>query len=303
MNPAHIIELDGIDYRYRSAPRPALAGVTLRFGRGAVVGIVGPNGSGKTTLFRLLLGLMRPTAGRVSIEGIRPATYRTQRGVGYLPEAITLPARLKVGELATYAACLSRLRGAAARSAIQRLMDELEFSDKAADLIGTLSHGYRQRVGLLVALLGDPDLLLLDEPANGLDPHSIGVLRSQLRALKRRGKTIIVSSHNLLELQRTYDEVILLRDGEVLGRSRRDDLLARPDVWVVQLGSRMEDVKAAHTLGAEMGGVKLAADEMAFSVERSAREYAARLDHAECVERRAFDLEYLFHSLLQRHPE
>jgi ABC-2 type transport system ATP-binding protein len=197
---------------------------------------------------------------------------------------------------------LAGLRGIEADDAIDGYMSTLALEGKAGALVSTLSHGFRQRVGLLAALLGDPELLLLDEPANGLDPSSVGILRSVLRSLKRRGRTVVVSSHNLAELERVFDEVLILRYGRLLGRSSREELGRRPEIWIVQLGTELAEA-SAEALCKELGGVRLATDEAAFDSERSARAWAERVEVAggtvESVERRPFDLEYLFHSLVQ----
>ncbi len=297
-----LVELESVRYRYRSARTWALLELSQSVQRGIVMGLVGPNGSGKTTLFRLMLGFIRPTDGRVLIAGAKPAVYRARHGIGYLPEAVNLPEQVRVRELANYAARLSGLVGSAAVAAIARLMDELEVAETASADIATLSHGYRQRIALLITLLGDPDLLLLDEPANGLDPDSIGVLRSQLRSLRRRGTTVIVSSHNLLELQRVCDEVLILNEGAVLGRSSRQELLKRSDVWVLQLRPDLDDDDASRIRQRllQCGGVRLAADEFAFDREARARRCAADASAVELIERRPFDLEFFFHALLQQ---
>ena len=133
----------------------------------------------------------------------------------------------------------------------------------------------------------------------------IDVLRSVLRALKRRGRTVVVSSHNLLELERVCDEVLILREGRLLELCSRESLLARPDVWVVQLRAlRKLEGGCVDGLCERFGGVRLANDEAGFIDGRRAREFARRVREAgaavETIERRAFDLEYLFHSLVQR---
>lgn len=298
------IEVDNLRYRYGRAKNWALAGISLRIEKGVVLGLVGPNGSGKTTLFRLVLGFARWFEGRIGIDGSAPAAYRTQYGIGYLPEQVRLPAGVRVRRLAEFAGRLAALDCSGARNATDRLMKTLAIDDRADERIGTLSHGYRQRVGLLVALLGDPQLILLDEPANGLDPESVGVLRSVLRGLKQQGRTVIVSSHNLLELERVCDAVVILSQGRVLGRSSRSELLSQPDVWVVQLSRDSGDAVSVGRLCAKLHGVRLAADEAGFGHEQLAREFAARASTRGCVveavERRSFDLEYLFHSLVQQ---
>jgi ABC-type multidrug transport system ATPase subunit len=298
-----LIEVEKARYRYGTGDW-ALDNISFKVDSGVVLGLVGPNGSGKTTLYRLVLGLMRPQEGRVEVAGAAPAAHRRRFGIGYLPEQVKLPGNVRVRELAVLMARLAGLSGLQLSGAIDRLMGTLAIEETADALVGTLSHGYRQRVGLLAALLGDPDLLLFDEPANGLDPASIGVLRSVLRALKRKGRTVIVSSHNLLELERVCDEVLILSQGRLLGRTSRQELALHTDVWVVQLGVESEAaLSRAQGLYTELEGVQLAADEVAFIDELAARRFAERVEAGgggtEAIERRPFDLEYLFHSLVQ----
>lgn len=304
-----LIGVDALSYRYPAARARALDEVSFEVERGAVLGLVGPNGSGKTTLCRLLLGLMRPQGGRVTVGGVEPAVYRRSHGVGYLPEQVKLPGDVQVGEFAVLMARLAGLRRCEVPGAVDRLMATLAIAEKVGVPISALSHGYRQRVGLLAALLGQPELLLLDEPANGLDPSSVGILRSVIRGLKRVGRTVIISSHNLLELERVCDDVLILRQGRVLGRSLRDELTRRSEIWVVQL-CRQDDVIPALDLGplaAKLGGVGLAADEVAFADEADARAFVRRIETAggrvEMIERRPYDLEYLYHSLVQSDGE
>lgn len=276
--------------------------MSLRSRPGTVLGLVGPNGSGKTTLYRLILGLMDPLSGRVSVGGQRPARYRRQSGIGYLPEQVRLPPALKVVELGQFVGALAGLPRDRIRRTIDALLSDLALEGKADSKIGTLSHGYRQRVGLLAALIGDPELLLLDEPANGLDPTSVGLLRSLVRGLRRAGRTVIVSSHNLTELERLCDSMVILRSGRVLGRIAREDLVARRDVWVLQIVPDGRSGAAVASPGT--AAVRLAADEFAFEEEKAAIDFAARLREGgvtvEGLERRRYDLEFLFHSLLRK---
>lgn len=300
-----MVELDGLRFRYRSADGWAIDDLTFTIQRGTVLGLIGPNGSGKTTLFRLLLGFLLPAAGRVSIGGRTPSDYRTGCGVGYLPEQVRMPGNVRVREFAILMARLAGLPVSSIEPMLERLMQGLALAEKSDSLIGQLSHGYRERVGLLAALLGESEFVLLDEPANGLDPSSMGVLRSVLRALKRRGRTVIVSSHNLLELEKICDEIVILSEGRLLGRCTRESLVARPDVWVVQLRAlRKLESGCMDGLCAKLDGVRLATDEAGFTDGRRAREFARRVSAAgaavETIERRTFDLEYLFHSLLQK---
>jgi ABC-type multidrug transport system ATPase subunit len=298
-----ILRVESVRYRYRRSGGWALDGVSFAVERGTILGLVGPNGSGKTTLYRLILGLSSPDAGRIAVAGTTPSAYRTRHGIGHLPEQGRLPGNVRVRELAIFVGRLAGLSRSELQAALERLRELLRLEDVVDARIGTLSHGYRQRVGLLAALLGDPELLLLDEPANGLDPTSVGVLRSLLRDSRRRGRTVIVSSHNLLELERVCDEVIILSQGRSLGRASRAELVARPDIWVVQLGEdarRTPAEQPAREVAA--GAIRLAADELAFPDEEPARRFARLVENGggvvELIEQRPFDLECLFHSLV-----
>lgn len=293
------LQVEGVTYGYRGAERPALDDLSFETRGGTVLGVVGPNGSGKTTLFRLLLGFARPDCGKVRIGGLDPANHRRRYGVGYLPESVALP-DVTALELATFAASLAGFGRAAAAQQIELYSDALDLGGALTKRTHHLSHGYRQRVGLLLAMLGDPGLVLLDEPANGLDPDSMGVLRSLLRGLRRRGATVLVSSHNLLELQRVCDEVLLLRQGRLLGRSTREELAESPDIFVVQLKPGVNDRSVDARELRRLGGVRFAADEYAFPSQEAARRFAYGSASAQLIERRPSDLEYLFHSLVQR---
>jgi ABC-type multidrug transport system ATPase subunit len=301
---AYVLELRDVSYRYDRHGPWALDGISLQLRRGVVLGVVGPNGSGKTTLFRLILGLMAPRQGQVAVAGGPARTFRTTRGIGYVPEQVRLPPAVRVRKLARLAGSLAGLSKAELNEASERLLVELGLEAKVDARVGTLSHGYRQRVGLLIALLGDPELLMLDEPANGLDPESNGMLRSVLRRLKRQGRTLIVSSHNLLELERVYDEVLVLSGGRRLGSISKADLTRKSDVWVVQMGSAPLRSAELASLCGELDGVLLAVDEAAFTDNDRAHTFANRIEASggtvDSIELRPFDLEYLFHSLMGR---
>lgn len=304
MSDRSMVEFRAVDFRYRAADRLAVRDLSFRVDRGTVHGLAGPNGSGKTTVYRLLMGFIRPESGWVSVGGDDPGRYRVENGIGYLPEQVRLPGAVRVDEFAMF---MARLAGFSAKEIgpiCEPVMAALGLTDKAPIPIGSLSHGFRQRVGLLAVLLGDPQLVLMDEPANGLDPTSMGLLRSMIRALKRRGRTVIVSSHNLAELERICDELSILQEGTLLGRSTRDALAGRPGVWVVRLSynGRLRSPLVGRVCGM-LGGVRLATDEVGFKEVRSAQEFVRRMVAAgapvETVEKRPFDLEFLFHSLVQ----
>lgn len=308
MSDRSMAEFRAVGFRYGATDRWAVRDLSFRVGRGTVYGLAGPNGSGKTTIYRLLMGFIRPESGCVNVGGDDPGRYRVKNGIGYLPEQVRLPSAVRVGEFAMFMARLAGLAAEETGPTSEPLMAALGLTEKANVQIGSLSHGFRQRVGLLAVLLGDPRLVLMDEPANGLDPCSVGLLRSMIRSLKRRGRTVIVSSHNLAELERVCDELSILQEGTLLGRSTRDELAGRPGVWVVRLrhNGRLRSKLVGRVCGS-LSAVRLATDEVGFKEVRSAQEFVRRMTAAgvlvDAVERRPFDLEFLFHSLVQEKSE
>ncbi|GAA3270740.1 ATP-binding cassette domain-containing protein [Dactylosporangium vinaceum] len=214
----------------------AIRGLTKRFGpvtavdrldadvrEGAVTGLLGPNAAGKTTTLRMLLGLIRPDAGAATIGGVR--YHRMER------PSLTVGAALDGAQPHPGRTGRAHLRILAAAAGLPRtraddVLDTVGLTAAAGRRAGTYSLGQRQRLALAAALLGDPPVLILDEPANGLDPAGIRWLRDLLRARAAEGHTVLVSSHQLSELARTADEVIIMAAGTVRGQLPTADLTA-----------------------------------------------------------------------------
>jgi ABC-2 type transport system ATP-binding protein len=222
-----IIEVRGLRKEYRQGRRrsvAALAGVDLDVPEGGVFGFLGPNGAGKTTTIRCLLNLVRPTAGRCTVLGVDPQVHfdRIQRRVGSLIETQALfPSFSGRRNLAH----LSRLYRIGAHR-VDAVLDRVGLAERADDLLATYSLGMRQRLGIAAALLKDPELLLLDEPANGLDPEGIVDMRHLLRRLGAEGRTVFVSSHQLGEVQQMCDQVAVLAHGRCVAAGPVDGVLA-----------------------------------------------------------------------------
>lgn len=218
-----MIRLDAVTKRFSTGPAPgraprtveALRDVTLDVPAGGVRAVVGPNGAGKSTLFALLLGFLRPSRGSILVDGLPPRTYVHRRGAAYLPERFRLP-----GESTPRAAlrALARLEGLAstdaARTADDRL-DHLGLAAHAAKPIRALSRGLLQRLGIAQALLAPRDLVLLDEPTEGLDPIWRIRFREIVDGLRREGRTVLLASHDLAEVERLAGHAILLESGRV----------------------------------------------------------------------------------------
>jgi ABC-2 type transport system ATP-binding protein len=191
----------------------AVDGLTIRAPAGTITGFVGPNGSGKTTTIRLLLGLIRPDAGSATVLGqplTNPPGYLPR--VGALVEAPAFYPGLSARANLDVLARLGGYSGARARE----VLDLVELSERARDRVATYSLGMKQRLGVAMALLPDPDLLILDEPANGLDPLGIIATRDLLRRLRDQGKTVFLSSHLLGELELVADWLVMLHQGKAL---------------------------------------------------------------------------------------
>jgi ABC-2 type transport system ATP-binding protein len=212
--------------KYYGATR-AVDDVSFRVARGEVAALLGPNGSGKSTLMRMLTGYFSPTAGRILVDGVdvvrQPASAR--RRVGYLPEQVALYPELTVRR---YLAFVAEVKGVAAgvrRAAVARAIDGCGLRDVADRLAGTLSKGYRQRVGLAQALIGDPEVLVLDEPTVGLDPVQTVDMRALLRELA--GRTVLLSTHILSEASALCSRVVILAQGRLVAEDTADALARR----------------------------------------------------------------------------
>jgi ABC-2 type transport system ATP-binding protein len=193
--------------------RTAVDGLTISVPAGTIAGFIGPNGAGKTTTIRLLLGLIRPDAGGATVMG-QPVTQL----LGYLPRVgalIETPA-FYPGLSARSNLDVLAILGGYPSSRVCEVLDLVELSDWAHDRAGNYSLGMKQRLGLAMALLPDPDLLILDEPANGLDPLGIVATRSLIRRLHDQGKSIFISSHLLGELEQVSDWLVMLHQGKAL---------------------------------------------------------------------------------------
>src|SRR5947209_1156221 len=223
------IETHGLSKHF--GQRKAIDGLTISIPAGTIAGFVGPNGAGKTTTIRLLLGLLRPGAGSATILGqplAHPERYLPR--VGALIEA---PAFYPSLSGRTNLEVLAQL-GGHPRSRVDQMLELVELSDRAKDPVRTYSQGMKQRLGVAIALLPDPDLLILDEPANGLDPLGIIQMRDLLRSLREQGKTVFLSSHLLGELERVTDWLVMLNQGKALFSGPARDLLDRRGELVVE---------------------------------------------------------------------
>ncbi len=217
---------------WREAPFVAVAGLNLRVRRGEVLGLLGPNGSGKSTTLKILAGLIAPTAGSATIFGQVAGSDAARGLVGYLPEAPQFPAHQTGREFLRYCAGLSSLPAA---QAARRVADVIAWSGlgSAADRrLAAFSKGMRQKIGLAQALLHEPAVVLLDEPASGLDPEGRVALGELIRDLAAQGRTVLFSSHLLAQAEAVCDRVAILGGGRLLAEGAPADLLGAVPVAV-----------------------------------------------------------------------
>ncbi len=240
-----MIELDGVVKTYGRTT--ALAGLSLSVGRGELVGLLGANGAGKTTTIKILLGLARPTSGSGRVLGAPLGDRAARARIGYLPELFRYQPWLHAREVLELHAELARIAPRARPAAVTQALDRVGLTDRADDPVSGFSKGMQQRLGLGVALLGDPDLILLDEPTSALDPVGRSEVRSIVRAARDRSATIILNSHLLTEVERVCDRVIILDHGRTIASGSLDEVVASPGVRLrlADAGDRARSVAAA----------------------------------------------------------
>ena len=225
-----MIELDGVVKTYGRTT--AVAGLSLSVGRGELVGLLGPNGAGKTTTIKLLLGLARPTAGSGRVLGAPLGDRGARARIGYLPEVFRYQPWLSAREVLALHAELARVSATGRHRAVEEALALVGLTDRADDRVGRFSKGMQQRLGLGVALLGDPELILLDEPTSALDPVGRMDVRAIVRAARDRGATVILNSHLLTEVELVCDRVIILDHGRTIASGSLDEVVAADGVRI-----------------------------------------------------------------------
>ena len=220
----------------------ALENVSFEVAQGEVVGFLGPNGAGKSTTMKTLVGFLPASRGRVSVDGLDVTRYpiETRRRIGYLPEHTPLYGDMRVGEFLSYRA---KIKGVPRRERSKRLdyvIGATGLADRRRQQIETLSKGYKQRVGIADALVGDPRLLILDEPTIGLDPNQVREVRSLVEELAQR-HTILLSTHILAEVERVCDRAVIIARGKIVADDSLDGLRERYREHAVRVTLRADE--------------------------------------------------------------
>jgi ABC-2 type transport system ATP-binding protein len=221
-----MIEVDSLTKRFASTT--ALSGVSFSCRRGEILGVLGPNGAGKTTTLRILCGFLPPSSGSASVDGLDVVerSLEVRRRVGYLPESNPLYPEMRVTEYLGFRAALKGVPRRARSGRLAEVVDQCGLAGIARKTIGTLSKGYRQRVGLADALVHQPELLVLDEPTSGLDPIQVVEVRNLIRSLAG-GHTVLLSSHVLSEVEQICDRVLIFHEGRVVAQDSTERLRER----------------------------------------------------------------------------
>ena len=218
-----MIEVEGLTKRY--AGQPAVTDVSFSVAQGEIVGLLGPNGAGKSTILRVLSGYMPASAGRVWVAGfdVFAEADEVRRRIGYMPENNPLHRDMRVREYLRFRGSLKGLCRARCRARMEVVLEQCGLKDVRHKIIGTLSKGYQQRVGLADALLHEPQLIILDEPTIGLDPNQIRTVRQLIKDLGRH-HTLLISTHLLSEVEMTCNRVLILHHGRILADDTPENL-------------------------------------------------------------------------------
>jgi ABC-2 type transport system ATP-binding protein len=242
--------IEASELRKRYGETEAVRGVSFAIGPGEIVGFLGPNGAGKTTTIKMLIGLLRPSAGTARIGGhnIQQEPLAAKALLGYVPDSPYLPEKLTAREYIQLIAGLYRLDPPAAAARGEELLRLFSLQERGDELLGGYSHGMRQKAALTGALLHAPRALFLDEPTVGLDPRSARLIKDILRDEAARGTSIFMSTHILEIAERMCDRVIIINKGAIVAAGTLDELRAGGD-------ASLEDIFLSLTGGAEEAAV------------------------------------------------
>ncbi len=250
-----MIKVEKLTKRYGSTT--AVDGIDFEVRKGEIVGFLGPNGAGKSTTMRMLAGFLPPTSGTAEIAGfdVFSQSLRAREHIGYLPENVPLYVDMRVGEFLAYRGALKGVPGRRMKERVGDVVELCGLGDVERKIIGRLSKGYRQRVGLADAMIHEPDLLILDEPTIGLDPNQIRQVRDLIRNLKRH-HTILLSTHILPEVEMLCSRVIIINRGRIEAMDTPQNLRARLGAaGHIILDARVPDVRAATAVLRQLSGV------------------------------------------------
>jgi ABC-2 type transport system ATP-binding protein len=237
-----MIHVERLTKDYGVGGRPAVDGISFDVRAGEVLGFLGPNGAGKTTTMKILTSFLAPSAGRAQIAGhdVYDDSLEVRRRIGYLPEDTPLYKDMTVLEYLEFICDVRDVPASSRRSRLKRVSEQCGIGDRLGSLIGELSKGFRQRVGLAQAIVHEPEVLILDEPTSGLDPNQIAEIRNVIKAIGQE-KTVIFSTHILGEVQATCSRIIIISDGKLVADGTPDELSRKSqgaESLLIEIGGR-----------------------------------------------------------------
>ncbi|MCP4677023.1 MAG: ATP-binding cassette domain-containing protein [Deltaproteobacteria bacterium] len=250
-----MIKVENLTKQYTAVT--AVDNINFEVAEHEILGFLGPNGAGKSTTLRILTGYLSATSGKVSVDGhdVFAKPEAVKRVIGYLPENVPLYPELRVTEYLDYRAALKRVSRSKRRKAVDNAIDRCQIGDVRDRIIGQLSKGYRQRVGLADTLVGDPKILILDEPTIGLDPNQIRQVRDLINELGRE-RTVILSSHILPEVEAVCSRIQIIHKGKLVGQGKPEELRSRIAGKGVTIVAEVSDPdKSAEMALSEVEGV------------------------------------------------
>jgi ABC-2 type transport system ATP-binding protein len=273
-----VIDARGLSMRYGFVH--ALEGATFRAEKGEVLGLLGSNGAGKTTTMRILTTYLVPTAGTATVAGLDVVNepLEVRRRIGYLPESLPLYLQMEVRECLEFVGRARGLRGSALKERVRWVVEKCALDEMYASPVLQLSKGYRQRTALAQALLHDPEVVILDEPTTGLDPHQIVEIRDLVRELAKT-KCIVLSTHILSEANALADRMIVMSHGKIVGMGTADELRRQADVRPslrLRLAVPKHDVAEALAGVAGVSGIRTT-DGVSFELHEDAPGAAERI--------------------------
>jgi ABC-2 type transport system ATP-binding protein len=279
----------------------ALDGVSLEVERGQVFGLLGPNGAGKTTLVKILLGLAVGWTGEAELFGARAGRPASRLRVGYLPESHRLPNYLTGRQVLEMFGMMCGRDRAWVRERTDAWLEKVDMAGDADRKLREYSKGMTQRIGLVAALVHEPDLVFLDEPTDGVDPVGRAAIRDVIADLKRRGTTVFLNSHLLLEVERMCDAVVIMDRGRILRRGTLDELTPATGAVRITLSEPPEDPagllpEEARLLQSSGKSLEIAADQAA--LDRTIDRLRASGHSITSIDRRRMDLEEAFIDLV-----
>ncbi|MDP4220762.1 MAG: ABC transporter ATP-binding protein [Bacteroidota bacterium] len=233
----YALTTDSLAKRFGTGPTsvPALQGVNISVQRGEIYGLLGPNGAGKTTFIKCLLGIVFPTGGAGHILGMPLGSIKAKERIGYLPENHRYPLHLSGEQVLSYFGKLSGVGHATLNARIDETLALVGMSEWRTMKVRKYSKGMMQRLGLAQALINDPDLIILDEPTDGVDPVGRKEIRDVLTHLRERGKTVFLNSHLLSEVERISDRVAIMRQGEVITEGSVESLTSKKNQYDIRV--------------------------------------------------------------------